>query len=174
MKRTINTYARSQSGYTLVEVVITCAIGAVLMSALTSVVLTSYRAAAIATSRIEASGQIRNFQFGAYDDFARSGVPSSSCAPPKVCIVLTGTQMSNSTTPTPISYVVTYTWDGVAILDRQVQADLVVLPSRHVATSVTAFSWNVDAPTNTVVVNLTVTVLTYSESQSFRFYPRRN
>jgi prepilin-type N-terminal cleavage/methylation domain-containing protein len=176
MKRGIGTYARSQKGYTLVEVVITCAIGAVLMSALTSVVLTSFRAATVATSRIEASGQIRNFQFYAYDDFAGSGIPdpSTCAAPPASCsIVLSGTQVSNSSTPTPSPYSVTYSWNGAAgtPLDRTIGGN-----SKHVATSVIAFSWSIDGstPFRTLVVNLTVKVQDYSESQTWRFYPRVN
>jgi prepilin-type N-terminal cleavage/methylation domain-containing protein len=176
MKRVIATYARSQDGYTLVEVVITCAIGAVLMSALTSVVLTSVRAGNIATSRIEASGQIRNFEFYAYDDFAGSVIPDpSTCSvPPAPCsIALSGTRVSNSSTPAPAPYSVTYRWNGAAgtPLDRTFGGN-----SKHVATSVTAFSWYVDgsAPYRTVVVNLTVKVQDYRESQTFRFLPRVN
>src|SRR5260370_18250635 len=71
-------YLKGQDGYTLVEVIIASALGVLLMSALTSVVLTSWRGAMIATSRVEASGQIRNFEFFPYDDFAPSNVPSGS------------------------------------------------------------------------------------------------
>ena len=68
-------YARGQGGYTLVEVIVASAIGAILMAGLTSVILTSVRANNIASSRIEASSQIRSFQFSAYDEFARSDIP---------------------------------------------------------------------------------------------------
>lgn len=175
MRRGIGTYARSQNGYTLVEVVLTAAIGAVLMSALTSVVLTSFRAGNIATSRIEASGQIRNFEFYAYDDFAGSAIPDpSTCAAPPACsIVLSGTRVSNSASPSPSPYSVTYSWNGTegTPLDRAFGGN-----SKHVATSVTAFSWSLDgsAPYRTVVVSLTVKVQDYSESQTFRFFPRVN
>lgn len=176
MRRRLSRYARGQAGYTLIEVVIASAMGAIVMGALTSVILTSVRAGNTATSRIEASGQIRNFVLQAYDDFAGSEVPDrSTCAPaPSACsIVLTGTRVSNSITPTQGPYTVTYTWNGTAgtPLDRQVGGN-----SAHVATSVSAFSWYLDgiAPYQTVVVSLTVTVQAYSESQTLRFYPRVN
>jgi len=143
-----------QDGFTLVELIIALAIGLVLMSALTSVVLAAWRGTTIATGRIEASSQIRNFQYFAYDDFATSNVSSlSSCASP-------------CTTPVTLA-AASYKWDGSNFLDRTSgQATI------HVATNVTAFS--MDVQPNTVVVNLTVTVQSYSESQTFRFYPRVN
>ncbi len=170
-------YLSGQDGYTLVEVIISVAIGAILMTALTSVVLTSVRAANIASSRVEASGQIRNFEYFAYDDFAGSSIPATgTCGTPATpCttqpIVLTGTAVSNSVPPVPAPRQVTYTWDGSDLLDRQVAGAPV-----HAATGVTAFSWYVDssAVLPTVVVNLTVTVQSYSESQTLLFYPRVN
>jgi hypothetical protein len=156
-----------------VELIIASAIGALLLSALTSVVLTSWRAATIASSRVEASSQIRNFEYFAYDDFARSAAPSVNvCVQAAPCktqpLVLSGLQFGN---PTPVQ--VTYIWDGSNFLDR---TDGSTGATKHAATDVTAFSWYVD--TNlTVVVNLTVTIQVhpaYSESQVFRFYPRIN
>ena len=109
-------YARSQAGYTLVELLVASAIGVVVMTGLTSVVLTTWRAGTVATSRVEASGQIRSFQFDAYDDFALSGVPTlSNCAPgsaPPCSITLSGLQASNTASPITRPYTVTYTWDG--------------------------------------------------------------
>lgn len=163
-----------QDGYTLVELIIAVALGALLMAALTSVVLTSWRAANVASSRVEASGQIRNFEYFAYDDFARSGTPSAAgCVPATPCttqpLVLSGFQVSNST-PVPASYQVSYTWDGSNFLDRAIASTGV---TEHAATNVTAFSWYIDTDA-TVVVGLTVTVQSYSESQTFRFDPRMN
>jgi prepilin-type N-terminal cleavage/methylation domain-containing protein len=178
MKRSVGRYVRSQGGFTLLEVVIASAIGAILMTALTSVILTSVRAGTTATSRIEASGQIRSFEFFAYDDFAHSGVPTpvgcgtvgNQCSIQP--LILSGPQVTSSLMP--VGTQVSYTWDGTSFLDRQVGGD----PSTaiHAATSVTGFSWYVDglAPNQTVVVNVTVTVQTYSESQILRFYPRVN
>ena len=173
-------YSLDQRGYTLVEVIIALAIGSILMTALTSVVLTSVRASDIATSRVEASSQIRNFDSFAYDDFAASEVPAvGSCggsATPCTTepIVLSGTQVSNSIRPVPgdTPVTVTYTWDGSDVLDRQVDWG----PPVHAATGVTAFSWYVDesAAFPTVVVRLTVTVRGYSLSQTLLFYPRLN
>lgn len=167
-------YARGQGGYTLVEVIVASAIGAILMSGLTSVILTSVRASDTASSRVEASSQIRSFQFFAYDDFARSDIPDTSGCAADPCttepIVLTGQQVSNSTHPAPAPYQVSYEWDGTSFLDRTVTGN----PSVHAAVGVTAFSWYVDgtAPYQTVVVSMTVTVKSYSESQTLRFYPR--
>lgn len=146
-----------QAGYTLIEMIITVAIGAVLMSALTSVILTAWRATDIASSRVEASGQIRNFQYFAYDDFTQANVSTlNGCTPSAPCV-------------TPINLPsVTYQWDGFNFLDRTTS-----LVTMHAAANVTAFSWFVDT-NSTVVVNLTVTVRSYSESQVFRFFPRLN
>jgi prepilin-type N-terminal cleavage/methylation domain-containing protein len=167
---------RNQHGFTLVEVVITVAIGAVLMAGLTSVVLTSARATNVATARIEASSQIRSFQFLAYDDFARSLLPSpGGCTgtPPTRCTInLSGLQASNSIPPEVAPFNVTYSWDGgTGYLDRN---------GKHAAAYVTAFSYDVDQAGQypTVVVNLTVTIRNgspndyYSQSQTMRFYPR--
>jgi prepilin-type N-terminal cleavage/methylation domain-containing protein len=165
---------RSQSGFTLVELLVASAIGLIVMTGLTSVVLTTWRAGTIATGRIEASGQIRSFQFDAYDDFALSGAPSlSGCAPgapPPCTIVLSGLQVPNSGTLVPAPYTVTYTWNG-ATVDRKVGGN-----SKHAATNVTAFSAYISgtAPNQTVVVTMTATVLSYAETQTMRFYPRVN
>jgi prepilin-type N-terminal cleavage/methylation domain-containing protein len=164
-------YARSQNGYTLVEVVIACAIGAILMVGLTSVVLTSVRAANTATSRVEASAQLRSFQFFAADDFALSSVPSASgCPCTTQPIVLKGLRASNAATPVASAYTVSYTWDGTQFVNRQITGN----PSQHAATGVTAFSWYVDtsAARATVVVSLTITVGSYQESQTLRFLPQ--
>src|SRR5260370_39875167 len=114
-------YLKGQDGYTLVEVIIASALGVLLMSALTSVVLTSWRGATIASSRVEASGQIRNFEYFAYDDFARSAAPTGSgCVPAAPCttqpLVLSGYQVSNST-PVPAPFQATYAWYGSSLLD---------------------------------------------------------
>jgi len=175
VKASLERYATSQGGYTLVEVLVASALGLVVMTGLAEVVLTSWRATTIATSRIEASGQVRNFQFDAYDDFALSGVPTlSNCvsgSPPPCTIALSGFQASNSTVPVLASYQVSYEWDGTNI-DRQVGSN----PPTHAATNVTAFSAYIagTAPYRTVVVTLTVTVQAYAETQTLRFYPRVN
>lgn len=160
----------AQAGFTLVEMIVSLAIGSLLMVALTSVVLTAWRASSIASSRVEASGQIQNFEFFAFKDFAQSSPPSSvSCLPASPCsqpLVLAGLQVSNQN-PVPSPVQVTYSWDGSNLLDRSVAPG----GTRHAATNVTAFSWYVDTD-STVVVSLTVTVQSYSESQTFRFLPR--
>jgi prepilin-type N-terminal cleavage/methylation domain-containing protein len=175
MSTDLRRYAKSQGGYTLIEVIVAAAIGALVMTGLTSVVLTSSRAAGIATSRIEASAQVRNFEWDAYGDFALSGTPViSSCArsdPPPCSITLSGLQASNSTTPIPVNYTVTYTWDGSNV-DRKIGSN----PTVHAATNVTAFSAVLTGatPNQTVVVTLTVTLQAYAQTQALRFYPRLN
>lgn len=165
-----------QDGYTLVELIIALAIGVLLMTALTSVVLTTWRGVTVASSRVEASDEVRNFEFIAYADFAASGLPvgttctdsGSPCTTQP--LVLSGVKASNSTSPTASPYQVTYTWDGSNFVNRQVAS---TGATSHAASSVTAFSWWVDS-NSTVVVRLTVKVQEYSESQTFRFYPRLN
>lgn len=159
MRLSVSRATRSQGGYTLVELIIALALFALLMSAIGSVMLTTWRGTAIAFSQVVASSQIRHFESLAYDDFATGNVN-----------ILTGcTPASPCTTPIALS-AVTYRWDGSNFLDRAFNDNLYTV---HAATNVTAFSWYVDTNT-TVVVNLTVTVSTYSESQTFRFYPRVN
>jgi prepilin-type N-terminal cleavage/methylation domain-containing protein len=175
-------YVRSQGGYTLVELIVASAIGLMVMTGLTSVVLSAWRANTVATSRIEASGQIRNFQFQAYDDFALSTLPvpsgcsateNSPCTTP---IVLQGVQASNATPPAISPYQVTYTWDGVGLLERQTRVGANSPVNFDSATGVTAFSWYLDGtpPNQTVVVNISITVQSYVETQALRFYPRVN
>lgn len=164
-----------QAGYTLVELIIALAIGVLLMTALTSVLFTAFRASNVATSRVEASSEVRSFEYYAYDDFARSSAPSggASCTQANPCttqpLTLTGIQVTNAN-PQPQTVTVTYTWDGSSFLNRSVAGSGV---SEHAATDVTAFDWYMDA-NSTVVVNMTVTVGAYSETETFRFLPRIN
>jgi prepilin-type N-terminal cleavage/methylation domain-containing protein len=165
---------RGQEGFTLVELIIALAISLFVATALTSVVLSSVRASNIAVGRIEASSEIRAFQMRAYDDIAASSMPtlgacgSSQSNPCTTApIVLKGVRASNSISPTISSATVTYTWDGSANLARQSGGSTTTL-----GTNVTGFSWYEDSTTNTVVIEMTVTVLSYSESQTFSFYPR--
>jgi prepilin-type N-terminal cleavage/methylation domain-containing protein len=185
MKSVLLRQLRSQSGFTLVELLVASAIGVIVMTGLTSVVLTTWRAGQIATGRIEASSQIRNFQFDAYDDFALSSLPASSgCgAAPWTCpINLSGTNaaLQNGVLVLDHSYHVTYTWDQTNhTIDRVVGTNPCIalgLTCPHAATNVTAFNWYIDtsSPTPTVVVTLTVTVQSYAEIQTMRFYPRVN
>jgi prepilin-type N-terminal cleavage/methylation domain-containing protein len=182
VKATAARYSRSQGGYTLVELIVASAIGLVVMTGLTSVVLTAWRANTTATSRVEASSQIRNFEFEAYDDFALSSVPiPTGCAgtilsPCTTPIALQGSQASNATAPAISSYQATYTWDGANLLERQTQVGTNAPVNFDAATGVTAFSWYLDgsAPNQTVVVTISVTVQSYVETQTLRFYPRVN
>ena len=178
MRTDLRRYAQSQGGYTLVELIVASAIGVLVMTGLTSVVLTSTRAGQVATSRIEASAQVRNFESDAYGDFALSQTTAiSSCMPgdpPPCTITLTGLRASNSPTPVATSYTVKYRWKDSNV-DRQIGLDPNA-PWVHAATNVTAFSavFTGTAPYQTVVVTMTVTVNAYAETQSFRFDPRVN
>ena len=171
---------RYQAGYTLVEVIIATAIGALVLGAVTSIVLTTAISTNVATSRVDASNQVRSLQLTAYDDIALSSVPApSACgAPATPCttqpMVLQGGRMPNQVSGSPSQYTVTYTWDPTQhVVVRQVSGG----PSRIVATNVTSYSWYVDPGAHaTVVIVLTVTYdaynARYSESQALRFYPR--
>jgi prepilin-type N-terminal cleavage/methylation domain-containing protein len=182
VKAKLALYTRSQGGYTLIELLIASALGLFVMTGLTSVVLTTWRAGQTATSRIEASGQIRNFEFEASDDFALSSLPiptgcaatvASPCTTP---IVLHGVQASNATSPATSPYQVTYAWDGSDVLQRQVQVGAGPSINFNAATGVTAFSWYLDGSGShqTVVVTISITVQSYTETQTFRFFPRVN
>jgi prepilin-type N-terminal cleavage/methylation domain-containing protein len=188
VKATLSRYATSQGGYTLVELVIASAIGLMVMTGLTSVVLTTWRAGTTATSRIEASAQIRNFQSKAYDDFALStlpvptGCPATAASPCTTPIVLQGSRASNKTTPDISPYQVTYRWDsGAGVLERQAKLDTDSPVTFNAATGVSAFSWYLDGSGShqTVVVTISVTIpqsdqQAYTQTQALRFFPRVN
>ena len=174
MKKELRRYAGNQGGYTLVELIVASAVGVLVMTGLTSVIMTASRSGTVATSRVEASAQVRNFVFDANADFALSQTPViNSCSPgdpPPCTITLTGLQASDSQPPLQTSYTVTYRWDGSNV-DRQIGSTTV-----HAATNVSAFSAVLTgaAPHQTVLVTLTVTVQSYSETQALRFYPQVN
>lgn len=167
-----------QGGFTLIELMIATAIGLVVLTGLTSVVFTTYRANQIATSRVEASGQIRNFEETAYDDFALSSLPPTpggcgTSAQPctQDSIQLKGCGMTNSATPSLQSRTIAYAWNkGTQSIDRSLNA----VPVNSVASGVTNFAWYIDgvAPSQSVVVTMTVTITTYSQTQTLRFHPR--
>ena len=167
-----------QAGFTLIELLVASAIGLIIMSALTSVVLTTYRASQSASTRVEAAGEIRTFEQAAYGDFATSSLP----IPPGGCgsssspcvhdpIQLHGCKMTNSVTPSLQPSTVAYAWPlGSNSVDRKV-GGVSVNPA---AAGVTAFSWYLDgtAPNQSVVVALTVQMGAVTQSQTMRFYPR--
>jgi prepilin-type N-terminal cleavage/methylation domain-containing protein len=172
---------RGQAGYTLVELIVATAIGTMVLGALTSILLTTALSTNVATSRVEASNQVRNFQLTAYDDMALSQIPSpSGCgtqADPctSQAIVLNGSRMTNELAGVAATYGVSYTWDpATGAVTRQVTGGA----SRVVATNVTSYSWYVDSTEAhpAIVVSLTVTFASYnssySESQTLRFSPR--
>lgn len=181
MKSTRAARHRSQAGYTLIELVIASGIGVIVMASLTSVVLTAVMASNTATSRVEASTQIRSFELSAYDDFAHSKQPAlpASCgsAGKPFCtveaLVLSGLGMPN-TVSAPTGRDVSYVWNR----SRQLVTRSGPTGSRNVATNVTAFDWHVDnsGAHATVVVNMTVTVDFFNgshvQSQALQFLPR--
>ena len=175
-----------QAGFTLVELIIATAIGLVVMTGLTSIMFTAYRADRQATSRVEAAGQIRTFEQSAFKDFTLSSVPQT----PPTCgtkatpctqdpIQLSGCSItSNDGGATHVwqSHKVTYTWNNTTqVVTRNVGAG-VTFPA---ASDVTAFSWYLEgtSPNQSVVVTIAVTVnwaqsSPYTQSQAFRFYPQ--
>lgn len=169
---------KSQAGFTLVELIIATALGLVVMGALTSVVLTTSVAGNTAIGRIEASAQVRGFQFIAYDDFALARAPApTGCAGTLTApcttqdLLLHGSRVVNDAA---VSYTVRYAWDS----NRKTVTREVGGSTRVAASNVTAYSWYVDSTgaNPTVVVSMTVTIpsynASYSESQTLRFYPR--
>lgn len=171
---------RRQAGYTLIELIIASAIGLMVMGALTSIFVTMALGANTATSRVEASSQIRNFQLTAYDDFALSrpptpagcGTPVSPCTTQDM--VLTGDRMPNEIGAVAAPFTARYTWDP----NQQSVTRFVGSSSRVAASSVTDYSWYVDQSGQhpVIVVNISVTVgfynTSYTESQTLLFYPR--
>ena len=186
MKGLLPAPKNTQSGFTLIELIIATAIGLVVMTGLTSIMFTAYRADRQATSRVEAAGQIRTFEQSAFRDFALSSVPP---APPtcgtqatpctQAPIQLTGCSItSNDGGATHVwqSHKVTYTWNSTTqVVTRDVGSG-VTFPA---GSDVSAFSWYIagTSPNQSVVVTITVTVFwaqgsPYSQSQVLRFRPQ--
>jgi prepilin-type N-terminal cleavage/methylation domain-containing protein len=167
-----------QAGFTLIELLVASAIGLIIMSGLTSVVMTTYRASQTASNRVEAAGEIRTFEQTAYGDFATSSLP----VPPGGCgsssspcihdpIQLQGCKMTNSITPSPQLTKVIYAWPlGSSSIDRKVGS----VSSNPAASGVTAFSWYLagTSPNQSVVVALTIQMGAVTQSQTMRFNPR--
>ena len=172
---------RRQSGFTLIELLIATTLGLVVLGALTSLVVTMMVADNTAAGRVEASSQVRDFQLAAYEDFVLARAPTSpGCGTAaNQCttqtLVLIGDQAPTSGQPVPDT--IRYEWyPSTQTVTRQAD-DINGTSTRIVSSNVTAYSWYVDSSgAPTVVINLTVTIpsynATYSESQTFRFYPR--
>ena len=172
---------RRQSGFTLIELLIATTLGLVVLGALTSLVVTMMVADNTAAGRIEASSQVRDFQLAAYEDFVLARTPTSpGCGTAaNQCttqtLVLIGEQAPTSGQPVPDT--IRYEWyPSTQTVTRQAD-NANGTSTRIVSSNVAAYSWYVDrAGAPTVVISLTVTIpsynATYSESQTFRFYPR--
>jgi prepilin-type N-terminal cleavage/methylation domain-containing protein len=164
---------RAQAGFTLIELIIATAIGLVVMTALTSVVFTTYQANQIAISRIQASSTIGLFSATAHDDFALSSLPltpgpcgssAQPCSQDPIKLVGNCTMTS---TGSSANYTVIYQWNSdTHLIDRNISGQ----SDNPAATGVTAFSWYIDGAS--VLVTVTVTVGAYSQTQTLRFYPR--
>ena len=183
MKALLSNSRNAQAGFTLIELIIATAIGLVVMTGLTSLMFTAYRADRQATSRVEAAGQIRTFQQSAFRDFSLSSLPQ----PPPTCgtpaspctqapISLSGcsiTSTDGGVTHVWQSRKVTYTWSSTTqIVTRDVGSGVTF----SAASNVSAFSWYVDSSNQSVVVTIAVTVnwaqgSPYTQSQVLRFYP---
>jgi prepilin-type N-terminal cleavage/methylation domain-containing protein len=167
----------SQAGFTLIELLVATALGVVVLTALTSVVLTTYGADQTAVARTEVAGEIRNFQQDAYDDFASSVAPPtpSGCGTAaQPCtdsqITLVGCLPSTSYAVPSSKRTVSYQWSASTNTVVR-QAGPGSVPA---ASNVTAFSWYVDTANDrpTVVVSITVQIKAINQSQTMRFYPR--
>lgn len=186
MKGTVSAPRNAQAGFTLIELIIATAIGLVVMTGLTSLVFTAYRADRQATTRVEVAGQIRTFEQSAFRDFSMSSLPQA----PPTCgtqaapctqdpIQLSGCSISSidgGATYQWQSHRVAYTWHNTTqVVTRDVGSG-VTFPA---ASDVSAFSWYVDgtSPNQSVVVTIAVTVnwaqnSPYTQSQVLKFYPR--
>jgi prepilin-type N-terminal cleavage/methylation domain-containing protein len=171
---------RRQAGFTLIELLIASVLGVLVLSALTSLVLTTSVATNTAYGRIEASSQVRSFQLTAFDDFAMARIPApSGCGTQDMpCttqeMLLRGFRVPNQVNGVAAPYNVRYSWDSTAdAVTRQSDTSI-----RVVASHVTAYSWYIDRSGSrpSVVVSLTVTIpsynATYRQSQTFRFSPQ--
>jgi prepilin-type N-terminal cleavage/methylation domain-containing protein len=173
---------RRQAGFTLIELLIASVLGLMVLSALTSVVLTTSVATNTAYGRIEASSQVRTFQLTAYDDFAMATAPApSGCGTQAMpCttqeMVLRGLRVPNLANGVAAPYVVRYSWDSTA--DVVTRYSITDGSSRVAANHVTVYSWYIDRSGSrpSVVISLTVTIpsynASYSQSQTFRFSPQ--
>jgi prepilin-type N-terminal cleavage/methylation domain-containing protein len=185
MKGLFPALKNAQAGFTLIELIIATAIGLVVMTGLTSVMFTAYRADRQATSRVEAAGQIRTFQQSAFRDFALSSVPPAppSCGSATTPCTQEPIQLSGCSITTNDggathvwqSHKATYTWNNsTQVVTRDVGSGVTFPAASHVS----AFSWYVDgtSPNQSVVVTIAVTVnwaqsSPYTQSQVLRFYP---
>ena len=178
MKARLIRAARSQQGFTLVELLVASIISVLVLTGLTSVVLTSWRGWQVAAGRVLASSQVRTFEFTAYDDFAQSATPatpgcgsSAATACTTQPIVLNGFRATNAVSPAVFPLQVQYVYDPVnQNVDRTVGSASPV----HAATGVTSFSWYVQGLPQHQVVVITMTVFSqnYTETQTLQFYPR--
>jgi prepilin-type N-terminal cleavage/methylation domain-containing protein len=173
-----------QAGFTLVELIIATAIGLVVMTGLTSLVFTAYRADRQATSRVEAAGQIRTFEQSAFKDFSLSSLPQApaTCGTPaapctQAPITLNGCSITSSdggVTYVWQSHTVIYTWNiGTQVVTRDLGSGVTFPAARNVS----AFSWYIDPANQSVVVTMAVTVdwaqgSPYTQSQALRFFPQ--
>jgi len=176
---------RAQAGFTLIEVIIATALGLLVLSALTSVVMTTSMAAATITGRVETSAQIRNFQFAADDDFALARPPTpsgcgTSSSPCTTAIVLLGNLMPNDANPTvpAAPFTVRYVWDpNLQIVTRFTEKGQKPPAGSSLAHHGVLVVHRYVGAHHTVVIAMTVTVrgsfgTIYNESETLRFYPR--
>jgi prepilin-type N-terminal cleavage/methylation domain-containing protein len=163
---------RAQAGFTLIELLVASTIGLVVMTALGSVLFTTYQANTIATSRVEASSILGLFQATAHDDFALSSLPPvpGGCGTSAQPCTQEPIQLKGCRGPA-VSYQVTYAWSSsTKVVDRTLNGTAV----NAAATGVSAFTWYIDgaAPYQTVVITLTASVGDYGQTQTLRFYPQ--
>ncbi|MFN2463428.1 MAG: type II secretion system protein J [Candidatus Dormibacteria bacterium] len=163
--------ALSQGGFTLVEMIIATAVSSILLAGISVLVFTNFSASTIAAQRLQASGQLQNFQVAFYrdaalDNTATNRSPIIAAAP---CDVVLAGRRRDAGGTTNTSYSVEYKLSGSDIR-RTVAAT-----TSTVARNVKLFTCALQSDgTFQVVISAQDTTGSYTQSQTFRFYPRGN
>jgi len=173
----------NQGGYTLPEVILAAGLATFIAAALTSVVFVASSANTTWNPRLQASGQIRGFQQSFTDDVAMAGMPSFASAPcpgvspapaPSAPIVLRGVTFNPSPSPTLAPIQAAYWYDRTnKVVVRCSGGNGPAVVARYV----TAFQPILDRTGNTIIITITAQDAgsgQYSQTQTMRFYPRRD
>jgi prepilin-type N-terminal cleavage/methylation domain-containing protein len=168
---------RGEAGFTLVEVLIASTISVLVMSGATMLLYTFYISNFIANSRLQTSGQIRNFQLAFNDDAV---LASSSICPATPCDNLTTLKLEgcrfsrgDPSPSNPSRFTAVYKWWPPTTSSPGTVSRTVGGSTIQVARNVPGFTADV-AGDNSVTVTLTVqdSSKRYSQTQTLYFHPR--
>lgn len=178
---------RSQAGFTLVEMMIASAMGAIVMGALSSVVWLATSSNASVDPRLQASGQVRNLQTALNADLTSARpapLADSGCTQSVPCttfpiqvrgpIVPARTGLAQ---PDPVAHYVTYCYIPAGSVVERFAGTLTACPGaagsgQAVARRLSSFSWYYTG--TSVVVSVSATVGSYSTGQVLLFNPGDN